>query len=186
MNNANHGISSAAARLSTSRLAAPDPLSSQFRPAILSPKALDVLYELGFEEGDDLTDVSLVDIVSVPGGGPKIAEEILRFRESSLTKVLHLDFTPDEHRIILESILSSFKVRAKNVMVGLNPQTVQEFLNISWRTLLSARSCGRETFDHIFELQCDLRRTFAEYPDISCENLITLLAQMNIRHSREA
>ena len=140
-------------------------------PIQLGVKALDVLYEIGFEDGDDLTDVSLVDIVSVPGGGPKIAKEILNFRESTLRSEFSLGFTQEEHWKVLHSILSLCRERAKNIIVQLKPRTVPEFINFGWEDILSTRSCGRETFDQIFSLQSEVRKILTQNQDISSEDL---------------
>jgi hypothetical protein len=143
---------------------------------LLSHKALNVLYEIGFEEEDDLTDLLLVDIVSVPGGGPKIAKEILRFRESKCRKEFSQVFTQEENWTVLQFLISISRVRTKNVIASMSPQTVIEFVNLSWETILATRSCGRETYDQIFGLQSELRWILVENPNISANQLLEKIA----------
>ncbi len=142
----------------------------------LGQKALDVLYEIGFEEGDDLTDVRLVDIVSVPGGGPKVVKEILQFRERIIRMDPSLAFTPQEHLEILKQLMAVSRVRTQNVIVTMNPQTVSEFVNLSSEVILSTKNCGRETYDELFGLQSEIRKILEANPNASHDQLIDAIA----------
>ena len=142
----------------------------------LGQKALDVLFEIGFEEGDDLTDVRLVDIVSVPGGGPKIAKEILRFRESKLRKVFSVHCTKEEHLTVLQYLISCSRVRTQNVIVTINPQTILEFVNLSSEAILSTKNCGKETYDEIFGFQSEIRKILDANPNTSHDQLMDAIA----------
>ncbi|MEI7986012.1 MAG: hypothetical protein WCI55_10325 [Armatimonadota bacterium] len=176
MMTSNNNQHSTSLRPSEGRSVVPDTTTNLIHEVKLGQKALDVLYEIGFEEGDDLTDVLLVDIVSVPGGGPKVAKEILQFRESKLTREFSLKFTQDEHWTILHQLISISRVRTQNVITRMNPQTVIEFVNLSSEFILSTRCCGRETYDEVFGLQCDMRKILLKNPNVSYEQLMEAIA----------
>lgn len=149
-----------------------DYISSHTR---LSERAEDILYEIGFEIGDDLESVSMVDVVSVPGGGPKIVKEIFDFRHQNLNNSVQVQISQQEEKGALGLLIDGLKVRPKRVLTSLNIQTLEEFVKLHWTTILQAHSCGRETFDLIIELQNRVRKLLLNNPNPTYEQLLLLI-----------
>jgi len=135
----------------------------------LSRRAREVLFQLGLEETNDLSSLTMDEIMAIPGTGPKTVLEVLTLKYSRPFEIQVLDWSKTEKLYIFELILRSLSSRACSMLDKLGIRDFESFVAMNPLHVLTSDSSGKKTFDEVSELQMRIRSLFSANPRASAD-----------------